>query len=447
MNNRFISELVSLGVSGKSHVITFGCQQNEADSERVRGMLTLLGYRDTDVVEEADVIIVNTCAIREHAEMKALSILGNFKALKRKNPDLIVGVIGCMSAEEKVVEHIKQNFHYVTFTIEPGAIHRIPEVIYNYKLYGKRSFIYGDSAPAIVEGIPVERKESHRAWVSIMYGCNNFCSYCIVPYTRGRERSRKKEDILDECKALVEGGCREITLLGQNVNSYKADTDFAGLLSEIAAIPGDFLIRFMTSHPKDVSDELIRVMAENREKIAPYFHLPLQSGSNRVLKAMNRRYDRDRFISVAKRLREAIPGICLSTDVIVGFPGEDEEDFEDTLDVLSTVEFDMVYAFIYSKREGTPAAVMQGQVAPEVASRRLSDLFRIQDEISIRLSKEYEGRVERVLVDSFDDGVYSARTGTNKLVHFKSQRSLIGEFVDVLIEEARAYTLIAKEII
>ena len=329
----------------KAYIFTFGCQQNEADGERMLGMAESMGYTKTDKPDDADLIILNTCAIRQHAEEKALSMLGRFKALKKKNNDLIVGVCGCMAAEEHVKELLKNDFHYVTFTLEPNMLHEIPRLVHKALTDGKRSFVIGEDKGDITEGMPITRRYNHKAWVSIMYGCNNFCSYCIVPYVRGRERSRCAEDIIAECRTLVADGVKEITLLGQNVNSYKGEVDFAGLLEKIANIDGDFIIRFMTSHPKDVSDSLIDVMAKYTPKIAPYFHLPLQSGSNRILKLMNRTYTREKFLSIVEKLRTKIPDICLSTDVIVGFPSETEADFLDTLDVLKQAAFDMVYAF------------------------------------------------------------------------------------------------------
>ena len=452
--HEYISEVIASvrrindGRERKAYVMTFGCQQNEADSERVRGMAREMGYTPTDTYRGADLIIVNTCAIREHAEMKALSMLGNFKAEKARNPELIIGVIGCMSAEAHKVELLKTRFHYVSFTLEPNALHKLPLVLLEYLESSKRSFIYGDKKGEIVEGLPCERRSSHSAWVSIMYGCNNFCSYCIVPYTRGRERSRDSAEIINECRELVASGIREITLLGQNVNSYRSDIDFAALVERIADIDGDFLIRFMTSHPKDVSDRLIEVMATHRDKVAPYFHLPLQSGSDRILKLMNRTYTREHFLGIARRLRERVPGIALSTDVIVGFPTESESDFLDTLDVLRSVEFDLAYAFKYSPRVGTPAALMDGRVDEAELDSRMSRLLTMQDEISERRNAPYVGRCERVLVDSVSKkggpDVYTARTASGKLVHFSSDVDCIGSFVTVEIEKAGAFELIGK---
>ncbi len=449
---KYASEVRDLnrGKSMKVYIFTFGCQQNEADSERIRAMAFDMGYTDAECPESADLIILNTCAIREHAEMKALSMLGRFKGLKKKKPELIIGVCGCMAAEEHICEMLKTDFHYVSFSLEPNMLHEIPRILAELHNGGRRSFIRGKDSGDIVEGILPLRSEGHRAWVSIMYGCNNFCSYCIVPYVRGRERSRDSSAVIAECKALVEGGCREITLLGQNVNSYRSDISFAELLRRIAQIEGDFIIRFMTSHPKDVSAELIRVMSECSPRIAPYFHLPLQSGSDRILEKMNRKYDRARFLSVARALKESVPDITLSTDVIVGFPTETEEDFLDTLSVLSEVRFDMVYAFAYSPRVGTPAAKMGGQIEKSVKDDRLKRLFAMQDEISREESAKYIGTEQRVLVESVsrrtEINTLAARTASNKLVHFTADGVCVGDFVNVKITNAAAYDLTAEKI-
>ena len=441
---RKVNELIS-GENKKVHVITFGCQQNEADSEKLIGMSIAMGYTPTDTPDNADLIILNTCAIRKHAEEKALSLLGRFKSLKNKNPNLIVGVCGCMSAEEHIVNMLKTDFHYVSFTLEPGMLMKLPLLVFKIMTEGKRSFVYGEDIGDITERMPTVRTRNHKAWVSIMYGCNNFCSYCIVPYVRGRERSRDAEEILRECRELVENGCKEITLLGQNVNSYKGKYSFAGLLSRIAEIEGDFIIRFMTSHPKDVSDELVETMGKYTPKIAPYFHIPLQSGSNRILKAMNRTYDREKFLSTVNKLRSAVPNICLSTDVIVGFPGESDEDFLDTVNMLERVRFDMVYAFKYSPREGTPAAKSTEQIETSVKEERISKILALQDTISLDKNLEYEGKTVRVLVDSVSKrqnmNTLCARTDTNKIVHFVGDENTIGEFKYIKIEKARAFDL------
>ena len=441
--------LLNSGTDKRVYVFTFGCQQNEADSEKILGMAEEMGYKRTDTPDNADLIILNTCAIRQHAEEKALSMLGRFKALKRKNNDLIVGVCGCMAAESHVKEMLKTDFHYVTFTLEPNMLYKIPSLIYRAMTDGKRSFVIGEDKGDIAEGMTITRRYGHKAWVSIMYGCNNFCSYCIVPYVRGRERSRSYEDVLRECRELVADGVKEIALLGQNVNSYKGECDFASLLEKIANIDGDFIIRFMTSHPKDVSDALIDVMSRYSPKIAPYFHLPLQSGSNRILKAMNRTYNREKFLDIVDKLKENIPGICLSTDVIVGFPSETEEDFLDTLDVLEKAKFDMVYAFKYSAREGTPAARMADKIEISVKEERIERLLRLQDSRSLKNNEKHVGENVTVLVDSLSKrkgmNTVNARTYSNKLVHFEGDETMIGKYIDVEIERAGVYELYAKQ--
>lgn len=438
---------INRGLEKYCHVITFGCQQNERDSESVRGLLSEMGYRHTDDPAIADIIVINTCAIREHAEVKALSLLGRFKAQKKRNPDLIVGVVGCMAAQPHRADMLKQDFHYVSFTLEPNMLHRIPELVARKLTEGKRSFVFDTDRGDIYEDIPTVRRERHRAWVSIMYGCNNFCSYCIVPYVRGRERSRRSEDIIKECRELVSAGVKEITLLGQNVNSYRADISFAELLKRIAEIEGDFIIKFMTSHPKDTSDELIAVMREYTPKIAPFFHLPLQSGSNRILKEMNRTYTRERYLAIAESLRKNIPAVALSTDVIIGFPTEGDADFSDTMDVLRQVGFDNVYAFLFSPREGTRAARMGGEVDRAVKDRRMAELLEMQDKLSLERNLPYENTRQRVLTDSYElrDGrrILSGRTLTNKLVYFESDAP-VGEFVYVKITKACPYHLMGE---
>ncbi len=452
INDTKTKEYISLvrkdneGITKHAFVMTFGCQQNERDSEVALGYAQGMGYIPTDSPEQSDLIIVNTCAIRQHAEEKALSMLGRFKALKKARPELIIGVIGCMAAEPHRAELIKNDFHYVSFTLEPNMLHRLPELVYKKLTDGKRSFVFGEDEGDVYEDAPSVRREGHRAWVSIMYGCNNFCSYCIVPYVRGRERSRDSAAVLAECRNLVESGVREITLLGQNVNSYKSDLTFSELLSEIAEIEGDFIIRFMTSHPKDTTDALIAVMAKYTPKIAPYFHLPLQSGSTKVLSAMNRTYTKEQYLLVAEKLRESVPDIALSTDVIVGFPGESEEDFLETLDVLSQVKFDMVYAFLYSKREGTRAAKFDNFIPREIMDERMSRLLLMQDKISLEKNLSYEDTTQRVLVDSFeqrsDKIICSGRTLSNKPINFEAESANVGEFVNVKVTKACPFHLI-----
>ncbi len=445
-------EAVSSINSGKGlrvYIKTFGCQQNEADSERILGMATEMGYTATDSPDEADLIVVNTCAIREHAEMKALSLLGGFKARKRQSPNTVIAVVGCMAAEPNVARKIKEDFHYVSFTLEPSSLDKFPELLFGCIDDGKRRFLLPSDTPVITEGLPVSRRSAHSAWVSIMYGCNNFCSYCIVPYVRGRERSRESEKILEECRELVRSGVKEITLLGQNVNSYRSDLTFPELLCKVAEIEGDFIIRFMTSHPKDTSDELISVIAEHRDKIAPFFHLPLQSGSDRILKAMNRTYTVGKFTETVEMLRRAVDGIALSTDVIVGFPGESDEDFEETLDAVRHLRFDNVYSFIYSPRSGTRAEKMEGHLPQKVKTERLERLLAVGGEIAYEKNLPYLSRTVRVLVDSSElrDGkrIYTGRSGEGKLIHFTSENAKIGEFINVKIIKVGAFDLIGTE--
>ena len=436
------------GKNKHAHVITLGCQQNEADSEKMRAMAVEMGYTLTDKPEEADLILVNTCAIRRHAELKALSIVGNFKPLRESKPDLIVGVCGCMAAEPHMAESIKKSYHHVTFTLEPAMIHRLPELVHRALYQHRRSFVFGTDEGHVVEGMPSVRVSSHKAWVSIMYGCNNFCSYCIVPYVRGRERSRHSADVIAECRDLINRGYKEITLLGQNVNSYKSDITFAKLLEAIASIPGDFILRFMTSHPKDVSDELIEVFGKYSGKIAPTFHLPLQSGSDKVLKEMNRTYDTAKYLATIEKLRAVVPDVALTSDIIVGFPGETDEDFEGTMNMLERVRFDMVFSFIYSPREGTRAAKMENQVSDEAKKNRMARLLEVQCNISREKNDAYLGRIERVIVDDVENkngvDVYSARTSTNKLVHFESNENHIGNFVNVKITRTGAFDLFGE---
>ena len=440
----------------KAFVQTFGCQQNEADSEKIAGMCRSMGYEVCYTPEEADIIMVNTCAVREHAEQKALSIVGQYKHLKAAKPDMLIGVCGCMVTQEHRKETIKHSYPYVDFVLGTSSLHRLPELIFTKIQKGKRLYCPEEKEYLVAEGLPIYRESSYRAWVSIMYGCNNFCTYCIVPYVRGRERSRRPEDIIAEVRELVESGYKDITLLGQNVNSYGKDAksddgeiyDFADLLRDIDKIEGDYFIRFMTSHPKDASDELISVMRENTPKIAPFFHLPLQSGSTEILRSMNRTYTQEKYLSIAYALKDNIPGIALSTDVIIGFPGESDADFEDTMDVLSQIRFDNVYSFLFSPREGTRAAKMTDVVPREVKDERMARLLALQDKVSLENNLKYEQTEQRVLIDSFElrDGktIFSARTLSNKPVYFESDRAKVGEFINVKIIKACPYHLLGE---
>jgi len=434
------------------YIATFGCQQNEADSERLLGTARALGYEKTDNAENADLIIFNTCAVREHAELKALSKTGQLKHLKQKNKRLLVGLWGCMVSKEDRVEEIKHKYPYVDFVAGTNMLHRLPEILCDVIVNDRRRFYVDDKDYPTVEGVPVERQNDIKAYVSIMYGCNNFCTYCIVPYVRGRERSRKKEDILREVKQLVNDGYKEITLLGQNVNSYgrglEEETDFATLVDEICKIDGDFTLRFMTSHPKDVSDKLIEVIAKN-PKVERHFHLPVQSGSSNILKAMNRKYDREGYLETVERLRNAVPDILLTTDIIVGFPSETEEDFLETLSLVEKVKFDGVFSFIYSKRPGTPAATYDDCATDEEKQGRMSRLLALHRENITAINSGYVGKTVRVLCEEkkASDGTYGGKTSSFKLVRFESEKDdLYGKYVDVKIEKYSESMLYGKEI-
>ncbi len=431
----------------KACVFTLGCQQNEADSERMRGILKSLGYEITYKEDEADLLLVNTCAIREHAEKRALSIVGRYKHYKTKNPDLIIGVCGCMTAQEHRVEQFKHSYHYVDFVFGTGATHRLPEFVSNALNKGKRLFNMDPETPEIAEGIPVVRESSYKAWVSIMYGCINFCTYCIVPYVRGRERSRKMADILEEIKQLAKEGYHDITLLGQNVNSYGKDLEgsptIADLLNEIAKIDGDFLIHLMTSHPKDASDEMIEAL-KNNPHCANCFHLPLQSGSDAILKKMNRHYDKERYLSIIDKLRKDREDMVLTTDIIVGFPGETDEDFEKTIDIIKKVKYDSIFSFIYSRRKGTPADKMEEQVPDDIKHARYDRLCQVQNEIAHELNLKYMGKIVRVLVDGRsknNESVYTSRTEGGKIVHFESDTDYTGQFIKLKITHTDTFAL------
>ncbi len=447
--NEYISQIKLLinGKDKKAFVYTLGCQQNEADSEKIKGTLQNMGYQITENEEQADILMVNTCAIREHAEKRALSIIGRFKHYKAKNPDIIIGVCGCMSAQEHQREKLKHSYHYVDFTFGTGALHRLPEFVYNALKKGKRYFDVDSDTPKIAEGIDSMRASSYRAWVSIMYGCNNFCTYCIVPYVRGRERSRKMQDIIAEVKSLVEQGYKDITLLGQNVNSYGKDLEdkptIATLLNEISKIEGDFWIHLMTSHPKDASDEMIEAI-KNSPRTSGHFHLPLQSGSNEILKKMNRHYDLERYLSIIEKLRKDNKNITLTTDIIVGFPNETQDDFEKTLEVIKKVRYDSIFSFIYSPRKGTPAASMDNQISDTEQHRRYDILCNIQNDISREINESYIGKVEKVLVDGKsknNESVYTSRTQGNKIVHFECENDYTGTFKNVKITRADTFAL------
>ncbi|MDP4108770.1 MAG: tRNA (N6-isopentenyl adenosine(37)-C2)-methylthiotransferase MiaB [Bacillota bacterium] len=432
---------------------TYGCQQNEADTERLRGMILEMGYTLTKSEDEADLIVINTCAVREHAEMRVLGNVGALSHIKKRNPDLIIAVCGCMVQQESVQEKLKKSYPYVDLVFGTHAVWRFPELLYKKLSGGGRVFdaVNAEERGMIAEGLPIHRDERGRkAWLSIMYGCNNFCSYCIVPYVRGRERSRAFSRIMDEFRGLVNEGYKDITLLGQNVNSYGKDTgegiDFADLLYRLNEVEGDFLIRFMTSHPKDASPKLFSAIADCC-KVAKQLHLPFQSGSSRVLKSMNRGYDKESYIALAELAKKTVPGIVLTSDVIVGFPGETEEDFCETLDLIEKVRYHALFTFLYSKRPGTKAAEMEDVVSKEEKQRRFDRLLKIQNEISKELHEEYVGKTMRVLIDDRGaDSVHtlSARTDGGRLVHLNGSEALIGSYADVKIIKSSNWALFGE---
>ena len=431
-------------------VDTYGCQQNEADSERLRGYLREMGYDFTDSEAEADLILINTCAIREHAEMRVLGNVGALVHTKRAKPGQLICVCGCMAQEPHRAQKIKESYRQVDLVFGPHALWRFPELLYRLVTRRGRIFDIADEPGSIAEGIPVVRQDKVKAWVSIMYGCNNFCTYCIVPYVRGRERSRKPEDILAEVRQLVAAGYKDINLLGQNVNSYGKDLaepmDFADLLELVNAIPGDFLIRFMTSHPKDATQKLFETMARC-EKVAPVLHLPFQAGNDRILKAMNRRHTREQYMAKIAALKALIPDIVLTSDIIVGFPGETTEEFEDTLKVLEDVRFDALFTFIYSPRVGTPAAKLPDPMSREEKLANFNRLTALQDQISAEKHAAYIGKTLRCLMDgeSGDETFpISGRTPGNRLVRAKGSADVIGQFCQVKITGANKWSLFGE---
>ena len=432
------------GITPVAYVDTYGCQQNEADSERIRGMLAACGYGIGTSEEGADVVVMNTCAIREHANQRVFGNLGALTHTKRRHPRQKIFLCGCMAGQDVVVQRVRRSYPHVDGVFNPHELWRFPELLLHTLRSGKRIFAVEDSAGNIAEGIPTVRTGKLKAWVSIMYGCNNFCSYCIVPYVRGRERSRQPEDILAECRSLIEQGYKDITVLGQNVNSYGKDLglgiDFADLLAQIAELPGDFVLRFMTSHPKDASRKLFDTMASH-DKIAKQFHLPFQSGNDRVLKVMNRRYTSAQYLELIDYGRSKMPDIVFTSDVIVGFPGETEEEFEDTLKLIERVRFDSLFTFIYSPRPGTPAAEMPDPTTKEEKNRRFDRLCQTQNRISTEKHQAYIGTTFRVLIDGTDKDMLTARTDGGRLVRLQGSEDLIGQFRTVKITDCTTWSL------
>ena len=428
-------------------VDTYGCQQNEADSERIRGLLADCGYTFQDTEEAADVIVINTCAVREHAEQRVLGNIGALVHTRRRHPEQQIFLCGCMAAESTIQQKIKTSYPHVRGIFTPHYLWRLPELLYQAVTTGKRVYALEESGGTLAEGLPVVRSGSVKAWLSVMYGCNNFCTYCIVPYVRGRERSRSPEDVLAEARSLIAAGYKDITLLGQNVNSYGRDLgagmDFSDLLAAIAAMDGEFCLRFMTSHPKDASKKLFDTMAA-WDKIAKHIHLPFQCGSDRILKAMNRNYTVEQYRALVDYARSVMPELVITSDVIVGFPGETEEDFQGTMDLIRAVEFDSLFTFIYSPRPGTPAAKFPDPEPKQAKSRRFDELVAAQNEISERKLRPLVGRTLRCLIDgrdSGDAGLLTARTDGGRLVRLPGSGDLIGRFRNVTITDSTTWSL------
>jgi tRNA-2-methylthio-N6-dimethylallyladenosine synthase len=431
----------------KYFITTFGCQMNVHDSEVMAGILESSGYEAATSLETADLILLNTCCVRENAENRTFGHVGNLKALKEQNPRLVIGICGCMVQQPTVVEKIRTSYPFIDLVFGTHNLHRLPELLQQLAATNSRVSEVWDSEGKIHEGLPVKREEQFRAWVTIMYGCNNFCSYCIVPYVRGRERSRAPEMILEEIRGLAANGVKEVTLLGQNVNSFGNDLangwNFARLLQEITRTDIE-RIRFQTSHPKDLSDELIAVMAAEK-KVSRHLHLPFQAGSSRILKLMNRHYTKEAYEALAAKIQHRVPGIALTTDIIVGFPGETEADFADTLDLVSKVRFDGAFTFIYSPRVGTPAAALADQVPETVKKERLLQLIELQNRISFEKNQALIGTLHEILVEGTSEKnaeIWSGRTMQNKLVHFKPTfRVKSGDLAVVRITAAKTFTL------
>ena len=435
----------------KYSILTMGCQLNENDSEKLSGMIEEMGYTRTENIEEADLIVFNTCCVRENAEDKLFGKLGEVKKIKEKR-GTIIAIGGCMMQEEHIVEKLQKSYPFFDIVFGTHTLHKFSQDLYNIILNKKRIEDIINIDGEIVEGLPIKRNDKIKASVTIMYGCNNFCSYCIVPYVRGRERSRKPEDIIKEVKQVVSEGVKEVMLLGQNVNSYgktlEEPMSFAELLREVEKVEGLERIRFMTPHPKDLSDDLIEVMATSR-KVCKHMHLPMQSGSSRLLKLMNRHYTKEQYVALAKKIQERIPGVSFTTDIIVGFPGETEEDFKETLDVVREVGFDSAYTYVYSKRSGTPAASMEDQVDKDVIKDRFDRLLALLKETSAKNCKKKVGDIERVLIEeenTHEEGMLTGRLENNLLVHFKGCKEQIGTMADVKLVEEKGFYYMGEQI-
>ena len=449
-------ELVSrreeeLGRKLTSCVVTFGCQMNERDSEKLRGILKLAGYEESES-EDADFVLYNTCTVRENANIRVYGRLGSLSVYRRKNPGMVIALCGCMMQEKDVVEKIRRDYRYVRLVFGTHNLHRFAELLVASLMSDSQVIDVVDKDDSIVENLPAERTYSFKSGVNIMFGCNNFCSYCIVPYVRGREKSREPKEIIREIEQLASDGVVEVMLLGQNVNSYgkglEQPVTFARLLQEIEKIDGIERIRFMTSHPKDLSDDLIEVMAHSK-KICRHLHLPVQSGSSRLLKIMNRHYTKESYLELVERLRKAMPDLSLTTDIIVGFPGETEEDFQETMDIVRKVEYDSAFTFIYSRRTGTPAASMEDQVSEDVIKDRFDRLLKEVQRLGRMRSSRFEGQVMPVLVEERnrqEAGYMTGRTPYNLVVHFPGDEDLTGKIVSVRLNEARGFYYMGERV-
>lgn len=433
---------------GKYFVITYGCQMNLHESEKISGILTSLGYTPTDCVENADVIVFNTCCIRENAEMKAEGNIGALKKLKKANKNLIIAVGGCMTQQPDYAEKLHEKFPFIDIIFGTHNLENFKELFVKKQQQKKSVISVWEKEGPIVEHTPKERSSYPNAWVNITYGCNNFCTYCIVPYVRGRERSRQPQDIIEECKSLIAQGYKEITLLGQNVNSYGNDlvnVNFSYLLKEINSLSGDFRLRFMTNHPKDFNEELIKTIA-SCEKICRSVHLPVQAGSNRILKLMNRHYTREDYLEKVSLLRKYIPDIAITTDIMVGFPTETEDDYLDTVDLVKRVKFAGAFTFIYSRRDGTPAAKMEGQIDEETSTNRIVKLIDLQNSNNREQSKEYLNKTVSILCEGFDEKkkMYLGRDTYGRMAYFPSNKDVVGQFINVKITKTGGISLIGE---
>lgn len=436
----------------KAYVHTYGCQGNVSDSERIKGRLHEMGYVFTENREDADFVLFNTCAVREHAEDRVFGNVGALKPIKTRKKDMIIALCGCMMQQSHVSERIKRSYPYVNLVFGTFAIHRLPELLYKVLRNGKRVFETEETAGEIAENVPVYRDRDFKTWLPIMYGCNNFCSYCVVPYVRGRERSRSPESVTAEAKELIAMGAKEITLLGQNVNSYGKNSshgvDFPDLLRMINDLPGDFKIRFMTSHPKDCTEKLLETMASCK-KVARHLHLPIQSGNDRVLKEMNRCYTREQYLSLIKYAKELMPDISLTSDIIVGFPGETYDEFRDTLSLVEEVKFTSLFTFIFSPRKGTKAVNMEDPVPYKEKSRWFSELLKVQENIASKRCASMVGNTYEVLVEGFtkeDDGRLTGRTDGNINIDFEGDSSLIGTYAKVKVTNALNWILSGEQV-